>query len=91
MVGPLSQRAMIYSGVRHQPRSGDRGVAHGVSHGEVVPPYDTKPRQERHKGDEAPSVSRMKRMCQAGKGEAGGIRPLPPRCRDGVSSPYLPA
>ena len=26
-----------------------------------------------------------------GKGEAGGRRPLPPRCRDGVDSPYLPA
>ena len=30
------------------PRSGGRGVAHGVSHGETVPLHDTKPRQGRH-------------------------------------------
>jgi len=35
------------------------------------------------------SLQRDFELIQEGKGE--GINPLPPRCRNGVNSPYLPA
>ena len=43
-----------------------------------------KPSPKRKRGNSSPDAPE-------GKGEAGGIRPLPPRCRNGVDSPYLPA
>ncbi len=40
--------------------------------------------------DNADPASRRTLIAE-GKGEPGGRRPLPPRCRGGVDSPHLPA